>query len=96
MESYFLWRDLFFNDFYGKEFKQEEDGILYYGPNRGYLKSDGTVERFLQGDWKAHLASMRAELKELKAGLPPQYPFAHVIKDGAAPKNLRVRERRAA
>ena len=54
----FLWRDLFFSDFYGNVFKQEEDGILYYGPNRGYLKSDGTIERFLDGHWKTYLAGL--------------------------------------
>jgi hypothetical protein len=85
-ESYYLWRDLFFNDFYGNQFKQEDDGILYYGPNRGYLTSDGTIERFLQGAWKEHLDAMRAELAVLKRALPPPYPFAHVIKDSAQPK----------
>lgn len=89
-ESFFLWRDLFFSDFYGNLFKQEEDGILYYGPNRGYVSNDGTIERFLDGPWKAHLASMRAELKELKAGIPPQYPYAHVIADTDKPKNVRI------
>ena len=90
VEHYFLWRDLYFNDFYGKEFKQEEDGFLYYGPNRGYLKSDGTIERFFQGEWKAYLQELRAELKERKAALPTQYAFAHVIKDVANPKNERI------
>jgi hypothetical protein len=89
-ERFFLWRDLFFNDFYGNEFKQEEDGILYYGPNRGYLSNDGTVERFLDGEWKQHLASMRAELKTLKQALPPPYPYAHVIADIDKPKNERI------
>lgn len=89
-ERFFLWRDLFFSDFYGSIFKQEEDGILYYGPNRGYVSNDGTVERFLDGPWKAHLASMRAELKELKSALPPHYPYAHVIADVEKPKNARI------
>jgi hypothetical protein len=89
-ESYYLWRDLFFNDFYGNQFKQEDDGILYYGPNRGYLTSDGEIERFLQGPWKEHLDSMRAELAVLKRALPPPYPFAHIIKDSAQPKIERV------
>ncbi|MDQ6698859.1 MAG: PSD1 and planctomycete cytochrome C domain-containing protein [Acidobacteriota bacterium] len=89
-ERWYLWRDLFFNDSYGKEFKQEEDGILYYGPNRGYLTSDGTIERFLEGPWKMYLAGMRAELNELQAALPPQYAFAHVIKDLDKPKNERI------
>ena len=90
-ESYYLWRDLFFNDFYGNQFKQEDDGILYYGPNRGYVTSDGTIERFLTGPWKEHLDSMRAELAVLKQALPPPYPFAHTIKDAAKPKLERVR-----
>ena len=88
-DRFYLWRDLFFSDFYGKEFKQEEDGILYYGPNRGYLTSDGTIERFLQGPWKGYLDNMRAELKELQSALPPQYAFAHAIKDVEQPKNER-------
>src|SRR5262249_15123022 len=90
-ESYYLWRDLFFNDFYGNQFKQEDDGVLYHGPNRGYLTSDGTIERFLAGAWKEHLDSMRAELAMLKKGLPPPYAFAHTIRDSAKPKVERVR-----
>lgn len=88
-DRYYLWRDLFFNDFYGREFKQEEDGILWFGPNRGYLTSDGTVERFLEGRWKNYLGDMRAELSDLTSALPPQYAFAHVIKD-SAPHDERV------
>ncbi len=89
-DRYYLWRDLYFNDFYGREFKQEEDGILWYGPNRGFLTSDGTVDRFLEGRWKTYLADMRNELKELTAALPPQYAFAHVIKDLPNPRNEHV------
>ncbi len=90
-ESFYLWRDLFFSDFYGKEFKQEDDGLLYYGPNRGYYESDGTVERFFQGEYKDHLARMRAELKTLEAKLPPQYSYYHTIEDAKAMKLERVR-----
>ena len=89
-DRFYLWRDLFFNDFYGREFKQEEDGILWYGPNRGFLTSDGTVDRFLDGRWKTYLADMRGELKELSAALPPQYAFAHVIQDLPAARNERI------
>ena len=87
---YFLWRDLFFNDFYGREFKQEEDGVLWFGPNRGYYTSDGTIERFLTGRWKNYLNDVRAELKDLQSALPPQYAFAHVIKDNPTPINERI------
>ncbi|WP_051670124.1 PSD1 and planctomycete cytochrome C domain-containing protein [Bryobacter aggregatus] len=87
---FYLWRDLFFSDFYGREFKQEEDGILYYGPNRGYLSSDGTIERYLAGPFKQYLANMRAELKDLQSALPPQYAYAHAIKDNPTPINERI------
>ena len=87
---YFMWRDLFFNDFYGREFKQEEDGVLWFGPNRGFYTSDGTIERFLTGRWKGYLNDMRAEMKDLQAALPPQYPFAHAVKDNPTPINERV------
>ncbi len=89
-DRYYLWRDLYFNDFYGREFKQEEDGILWYGPNRGYVTSDGTVDRFLDGRWKNYLSDMHRELKELQAALPPQYAFAHGIKDLPAPRNEKI------
>ncbi len=89
-DRYYLWRDLYFNDFYGREFKQEEDGILWYGPNRGFLTSDGTVERFLEGRWKTYLSDMRGELKDLSAALPPQYAFAHIIKDNPQPRNEHI------
>ncbi|MBY0505668.1 MAG: DUF1553 domain-containing protein [Bryobacteraceae bacterium] len=90
-ESFYLWRDLFFNDFYGREFKQEDDGLLFYGPNRGYYESDGTVERFLSGEFKDHLARLREGLKTLQAKLPPQYPFFHTIADAKSMKLERVR-----
>jgi mono/diheme cytochrome c family protein len=90
-ESFFLWRDLFFNDFYGNQFKQEDDGLLYYGPNRGFLESDGTIERFLSGIWKDHLAGLRAELAARKALLPEHYPFFHTIEDSKQLKTERVR-----
>jgi mono/diheme cytochrome c family protein len=90
-ESFYLWRDLFFNDFYGNQFKQEDDGLLYYGPNRGFYESDGTVERFLLGGWRQHLEQLREEAKELKAQVPAQYPFLHAIKDASKLKTERVR-----
>ncbi len=89
-ESFYLWRDLFFNDFYGNQFKQEDDGLLYYGPNRGFYETDGTVERFLFGGWKDHLDRLRIEAKELRAQVPPPYPFLHAIKDAAKAKTERV------
>ena len=59
-----------------------ESGVLYYG--------DKKIDRFLQGEWKSHLDSMRASLEELKKTLPPQYPFLHAIQDVKKPSNMKV------
>ncbi len=90
-DSFYLWRDLFFNDFYGNQFKQEDDGLLYYGPNRGFYESDGTVERLLDGFWKEHLVRLREELASVKARLPAPYPFLHTIEDSGKLKREKVR-----
>jgi hypothetical protein len=59
-----------------------ETGILYYG--------DKKIDRFLQGEWKSHLDSMRAKLVELKKTMPPQYPFLQTIHDVKNPANMHV------
>jgi mono/diheme cytochrome c family protein len=59
-----------------------ESGILYYG--------DKKIDRFLQGEWKSHLDSMRANLAELKKTAPPQYPFLQTIRDVKNPGNMHV------
>jgi mono/diheme cytochrome c family protein len=50
-----------------------EKGVLYFGKDH--------IGDYLQGEWKAHLDTMRDRLKELKAELPPQYPALHGIED---------------
>ncbi len=59
-----------------------DTGILYYGDNK--------IDRFLQGEWKSHLDSMRATLEELKKTIPPQYPFLRTIQDVKNPGNMHV------
>jgi hypothetical protein len=59
-----------------------ETGVLYYG--------DKKIDRFLQGEWKSHLESMRASLEELKKTQPPQFPFLHAIQDVKKPSNMHV------
>ncbi len=80
-DKYFLWRDLFSPQRVGKL----PSGVFYY--------KDAAIDRFLHGAWKTHLEAMRADLAALKTALPPQYPFLHVIRDAAKPKNERVRLR---
>ncbi len=64
------------------------------GRGKPVLRYQGEeVERFLQGEWKQHLESLRAELKEKKAKLPDHYPFLPGIEDWKQPWNARLNPR---
>ncbi|MBI1788559.1 MAG: PSD1 domain-containing protein [Acidobacteria bacterium] len=80
-----LERDKYFlwRDLFG-----EGAGVYYYGA--------GKIERFLQGEWTAHLGALRARLEALKKALPPQYPFLQVIRDKEKPEKMRVHIRGSA
>jgi mono/diheme cytochrome c family protein len=83
-DKYFLWRDLVGKD----RFQKFDSGILYY--------KDGKIDRFLNGEWKRHLDSLRATLAARKKELPEQYPFFHIVEDVDKPKNQRIRIRGSA
>ena len=83
-EKYFLWRDLLSDQRFG----DFESGILYF--------KDGKIDRFLQGQWLAHLNALRDELARRKRDMPAQYPFLHTIADKEKIENLRVRIRGSA
>lgn len=82
-DKYVLWRNLF-----EKSLKDagglfvSGDGVLYYG--------EGKIERFLHGQWKAHIESMKVELAALQKALPPQYPFLQTIHDRKDPADGRI------
>jgi len=80
-DRYFLWRDLFSEQRFNLSFRFD-GGLFYYG--------DKKIDRFLHGEWKAHLETMRAELESLRRALPRQYPFLQIIKDSDKPANQRV------
>jgi mono/diheme cytochrome c family protein len=80
-DKYFLWRDLFSKDRFGKL----ESGVYYY--------RDGKIDRFLGPAWKKHGETLRAELERLKKELPQQYAFYHIVRDVAEPKNQKIRIR---
>jgi mono/diheme cytochrome c family protein len=63
----------------------ESRGVLYYG--------DKKIDRFLHGEWKAHLEALRQELERRQKALPEPYPFLNIIGDLAKPKNERVQIR---
>ncbi len=80
-DKYLLWRDIFSNNRFGKF----ESGILYHKQ----------MDRFLSGEWKAHLDNLRAELDARKKAVPERYPYYHVIQDREKLKTERVRIRGA-
>jgi mono/diheme cytochrome c family protein/SOS-response transcriptional repressor LexA len=77
-DKYFLWRDMVGKDRFGKF----ESGILYY--------KEGQIDRYLSGEWKRHLDTLRARLEQRKKELPEQYPFFHIVEDVEQPKNERI------
>jgi hypothetical protein len=62
--------------------EKEEPGVLLY-------KGEEVV-RFLEGNWKAHLSQLRAELEALKKSKPEPYPFLHGVADAARPRDLKI------
>jgi hypothetical protein len=75
-DRYMLWNDLF------RTAEKKGGGVLFYGSDE--------IERFLQGEWKAHLDRMRQELAERKRALPEQYPYLHAIAERSEPRVLRI------
>jgi hypothetical protein len=83
IEKFSLYRDIFDrsqSDSGG--FTRPPDGVLYYG--------DGKIDRFLGGEFKRRLESLRTEVAATKKALPAQYPFLQVVKDRPNPTDIRV------
>ena len=83
IEKYNFWRDLFAearSDAGGA--RKTAAGVYFYGSTK--------IDRFLGGEWKRQLESLRKELADQKKALPPQYPFLQTIKDNKAPRDIRV------
>ncbi len=80
-EKYLIWADLL-----GEKEETEDPakrgGVLRYKGEK--------LERFLSGEWKEHLESMRAQLEALKKSAPPAYPFLHGFGESAQPANLKI------
>ena len=54
-----------------------------------YLSDDEVIGR-LSGLWKEHIDSQKANVAELKAKLPHEYPYLRAIKDKDKPANIHV------
>jgi Protein of unknown function (DUF1553) len=48
------------------------------------------LERFLQGEWKRNLETLRRELENLKSNLPAPYPYLPGIEEWKHPENARL------
>ena len=81
-DKYVFWRELFGESRTGFAEKKKFEPVLLYSGEK--------LDRFLQGDWKAYVTELRAELAERKKALPPKYPFLHVIEESDKPANLKV------
>lgn len=84
--KYIFWRNLFAastKDSAG--FFKSEDGIYYY--------SKGTIERFLEGPWRAYADEQKAQVAALKKELPEKYAFLHTIQDKPKPADIKVQIR---
>jgi len=84
IKKYYLWRDLA-SEPYTRDAVFIPGGIYYYGSK--------DIDRWLQGEWKDRLLTMRANLSSLEKMLPTQYAFLHGIKDVDHPANMRVQIR---
>ena len=80
-DRYFFWRDLASEESFSAP-AEFDNGILFY--------KEESIDRFLDGVWKEHIAVMQARIKELAAGMPAKYPFLHVISDISKPRNEHV------
>jgi len=83
IEKYNFWRDMFAearSDAGGA--RKTSAGVFYYGGTK--------IDRFLSGEWKRQLDSLRKALADLKNALPPQYPFLQTIKDSKNPRDVRL------
>lgn len=80
-DKYVFWRDLFGESRTGFSEKKIEPVLAYAGDK---------LDRFLQGEWKAYVEELHAELAKRKKELPPKYPFLHVIEESDKPASLKV------
>jgi hypothetical protein len=57
---------------------------------KGVLRHSGQIEEYLQGEWRDHLKTLRAEVADLKKAMPEKYPFLHALKDSGKNKTQHV------
>ncbi len=86
-----LWKDLYFATPRPDLPYRPPVGLLYFGEVAQYPLMEREVIRFLHGDRRQHVERLIAEIDNLQASLPPQYPFLNGLADSAKPSNQKVR-----
>jgi hypothetical protein len=81
-EKFNFWNDLFTEYSLSNDPSSKQPGVLHY--------KDEKLERFLGGEWKHHLETLRAELAELKKTQPAPYPYLHGIAESARLGDLKM------
>jgi hypothetical protein len=82
IEKFTLHRDIFPKSQTEAGGLRSPDGVLYYGGSK--------IDRFLAGEWKRRLDSLRSDLADMRKALPPQYPFLEAIKDRGNVQDIRL------
>jgi hypothetical protein len=82
IEKFTLHRDIYSKTQTEAGGLRSPDGVLYYGA--------GAIDRFLSGEWKRRLDTLRSDLAEMRKALPAQYPFLEAIQDRANPQDIRL------
>ena len=81
-EKYILWLDLFGNTDLTNSFMKEEYGLFRLQGKK--------LERFLEGEWKIYLDTLRSQLESLKKSEPPKYLYTHGMTDSPRPHDSQV------
>jgi len=79
-DRFIFWSDLFGT--YANEAKKKDSAI--------YLFEGEQIDRWISGEFKDHLDTLRTDLAELKRALPKPYPYLHGIADTQKTGNIRL------
>jgi hypothetical protein len=79
-DRFIFWSDLFGT--YANEAKKKDTAI--------YLFEGKQIDRWISGEFKDHLDTLRTDLAELKRTLPKPYPYLHGVGDTQETGNIRL------
>ncbi len=90
-DKFVLWSDLLGPPVDAADPSERQGAVLLFQDGEGNDKTGGKeLERFLGSEWRSHLESMRAQLENLKKGLPERYPFLHALAESDHPSDIQL------